>query len=42
MPGYGMKKKPMKMKHGGKAMKPKKIMMGHGGMMYGKKNKKKK
>ena len=42
MPAYGMKKKPMKMKHGGKAMKPKKKMMGHGGMMYGKKNKKKK
>ena len=40
MPGYGMKKKPMKMKHGGKAMKPKK-KMGHGGMMYGKKKKKK-
>ena len=27
MPGYGMKKKPMKMKHGGKAhAKPKKKM----------------
>ena len=39
MPGYGMKKKPMK--HGGKVhSKPKKKMMG-GGMMYGKKPKKK-